>query len=267
MRWFLTIFSGFMVLFTTFAVLFVAFAGNNEKIDNRVSSVQMTCATVSDSIEAFATFPVTVNLSNAKHVKTVTLRVDGNRLWTKPDSSIVKCVKKIILPVSFNDTGLKEIHCCVKLDSGDSLITEKYLYVFLPLLAELNFKGSDSLVFSTTPVKDSVTYVWQFEEGPLVYSEKPQVVFSVNELKSASGTLFVTDNRTQSAVIPFSFVKANNESTGCLSTASSQERKPAARIADSHDSDSRSIRIVRDTVVFHDTVFLNDTRFLSAKKK
>jgi hypothetical protein len=267
MRWFLSIFSGFMVLFTTFAVLFVVFAGNDKKNDNRVSPVQLTCATVSDSVEAFATFPVTVNLSNAKHVKTVTLRVDGNRLWTKPDSSIVNCGKKVILPVSFNDTGFKQIHCSVKLDSGDSLVTEKYLHVFLPLLAELNFKGSDSLVFSTTPVKDSVIYVWQFEEGPLVYSEKPQVVFPISELKSASGTLFVTDNRTQSAVVPFSFVKANNESTGSLATASSQERKSVNKINDSLDSDSRSIRIVRDTVVFHDTVFLNDMKFLSTKKK
>lgn len=266
MRWVLTIFSGFMILFTTFAVLFVVFTDNNSQVDNKPSQIQLTCATVTDSVEAYCTFPVTISLSDKKHVKALDLRIEGNRLWTRPDSSFAQFESKIILPVSFNDTGIKQIRCCGRLDSGDSVIIEKNIYVYLPLFPALNFKGADSIVFSTTPVKDSVVYVWQFEDGPFVYSEKPQIVFSLNELKSASGTLYVTDNHTQSAVKQFSFKKADNENTDFLTGVSVKGSCSARKAIDSLNSDSRSIRIVRDTVVFHDTVFINDTKSLCAKK-
>lgn len=208
MRWIMVVFSIVVAFFTAFTLIFVLYADESEIYSQNVPEITLSCGQVKDSAAVFSSFPLTVSISKKFMVKTLTLGMSKNRLWNCEDTTVKgnRIGKSNKFQVSFSDTGWKRIRCVARLAGGDSVESIKCIHVFLPLCPIIIGKNNDTLRLVTPPVTDAVYYVWQFDGGPLVLVDKPEVEIPDSGLTSINGTLFVTNNRQNSPAVRFSFI-------------------------------------------------------------
>lgn len=162
--------------------------------------------TAPESSDVFSTVPVSVHLGAKIKSGIAIIRIDGNRLWNTADTVVLlKRKDHFQITCSFEDTGVKNIECLI-VDSKNKLrIVKTQIVVTSPLKPHLRGIGTDSLVMITPGVKDSVNYVWEFDNGLIVCANTPCVDLPDLESGTYSGKLYVECARYRSPEVKFNF--------------------------------------------------------------
>ena len=161
------------------------------------------CAPESSAV--FSTVTVRVLLRAKIRSAIAIVRIEGNMLWSTADTVIIlKGRRSFDLQCSFADTGVKDVECVVVVSNRAYKTALGKIVVTLPLKPFLQ-AAADSLLMITPGVKDTVNYVWEFDNGLIVYASCPRVGFPYLERGSYSGKLYVECARNRSPVIRFNF--------------------------------------------------------------
>jgi hypothetical protein len=159
-----------------------------------------------ESSDVFSTVPISVQFGAKIKSGIVIIRTDGNRLWNTNDTVIsLKAKERFEFTCSFGDTGVKKVECLVVNSKGKLRVSKTQVTVTLPLRAALRAIGTDSLVMITPGVKDSVNYVWEFDNGLIVSTNNPSATLPRLECGTYSGKLYVECAQNRSPEVKFNF--------------------------------------------------------------
>jgi hypothetical protein len=159
-----------------------------------------------ESSDVFSSVPISVLLGAKIKSGIAIIRTDGNRLWNTEDTVVfLKRTDCFQFICSFKDSGVKNVECLI-VDSKGKLISSKaQIVVTFPLKPFLRAVGTDSLMMITPGVKDSVNYVWEFDNGLLVCANNSSVDLPPLECGTYSGKLYVECARNRSPEVKFNF--------------------------------------------------------------
>lgn len=159
-----------------------------------------------ESSDVFSTVPICVQFGAKIKSGIAIIRTDENRLWNSTDTVILLNGKdRFEFSCSFKDTGVKNIEFLVVNSDRKLRVFKAHVTVTLPLRPTLRAIGTDSLVMITPGVKDSVNYVWEFDNGLLVCTDNPSVTLPHLECGTYSGKLYVECARNRSPEVKFNF--------------------------------------------------------------
>ena len=169
-------------------------------------NLQELAISAPESSAVFSTVTVRVALRAKIRSAIAIVRIEGNRLWSGTDTVIMLQGRRSFdLQCSFADTGVKGVECIVVLSNRVYKTALGKIVVTLPLKPFLQATAADSLIMITPGVKDTVNYVWEFDNGLIVYASCPRVGFPHLERGLYSGNLYVECARNRSPVIRFNF--------------------------------------------------------------
>jgi hypothetical protein len=170
-----------------------------------------------DTVEIFHTYPFTIEVLPVAHLQSVSLHIDGNRLWGEFDKTfgpdVIAALENIPLSVSFADTGRHEVRLVATLADGAIFERLDTLYAQSPLNQENLIKSfGDSVHLQTSRVFDTdVRYVWDFKQGQPIKSSNPDTSFVINgSLAVLNAELYVESDGTRSPSQLFSITLRDN---------------------------------------------------------
>jgi hypothetical protein len=159
-----------------------------------------------ESSDVFSTVPVSISLGAKMKSGIAIIRTDGNRLWNTADTVVLLRHKDHFQFIcSFGDTGVKKVECIFVNSKGKLVVSKTQIAVTLPLKPCLRTIGTDSLLMITPGVRDSVNYVWEFDNGLIVCSNKPSTYLPRLECGTYSGRLYVECAQNRSPDVVFNF--------------------------------------------------------------
>lgn len=191
-----------LIVITVFAYLSIRQVEHTNNLHNANSFL----ITLPESTSVFSTIPITFQSTKRVNRGAVIFHVNGNRLWSNGDSIfLLQNVKKnLVVNCSFADTGIKKVECLIVLQNGICKTLSRDVVVHLPLQSQLII-DKDSLIMITPAVKDSVNYVWEFENGLIVCANNPRAGLPILDNNYYSGKLYVECAASRSPEVNFNF--------------------------------------------------------------
>jgi hypothetical protein len=161
---------------------------------------------VPESVAVFSTVAVQLK-TPTRNLRSgvVLLKICDNRLWNRSDTvlSLKKISGTLIFNCSFTDTGFKNLECFIISPNNQCRNISQRLVVYSPLKAVIQRLGKDSLILSTPAVNDSVNYVWEFDNGLILYNCAPYITLAKQGCMYHSGKLYVESAQYKSPEVKF----------------------------------------------------------------
>ncbi len=159
-----------------------------------------------DSTSIFSTIQIGIHLPSRIKSGFALVHIDDNRLWNSKDSVffISNSNGPIFVNCSFADTGKKNIECYIILPDICTKV-KQCVNVKLALKPSLQRKNANSFIMITPAVKDTVNYVWEFENGLIVYANKSDIILPSMGKGNYSGKLYVVCRNYKSPEVKFDF--------------------------------------------------------------
>ncbi len=193
-----------LIVITAFTFMSI----NRVEHTNDLQNISDYSITLPESTSVFSTIPITFQSTERVRYGAAIIRVNGNRLWPNADSIfLLQNVKRnLVVNCSFSDTGIKKVECLIVLQNSISKTISRDVVVYLPLQPQLAI-DNDSLVMITPAVKDTVNYIWEFENGLIVCANNSRTRLPILDNKYYAGKLYVECAASRSPEVKFDFTK------------------------------------------------------------
>lgn len=159
-----------------------------------------------DSTPIFSTIQIGIHLPSQIKSGFALVHIDDNRLWNSKDSVFFlnSSISSIFVNCSFADTGNKNIECYIVLPDVCTKV-KQCVNVNLALKPSLHRKDADCFMMTTPAVKDTVNYVWEFENGLIICANRSDIVLPALDKGNYSGKLYVECRNYRSPEVNFDF--------------------------------------------------------------